>query len=80
MYGHLQRTISEMPKYDGTTVIHVQQTVEHKSDNEEAQILVQVLMERYGSDAASVLAEARKRIAAPTGTVIDVEAKVVAAH
>jgi hypothetical protein len=78
MYGHLQRTISEMPKYDGTTVIHVQQTVEHKSENEEAQILVQVLIERYGDEAATVLAEARKRIAGPPGEVIDVEAKEVA--
>lgn len=80
MYGHLQRTISEMPKYDGTTVIHVQQTVEHKTESEEAQILVQVLVQKFGDKgAAEALAEVR-RLQAGKETVIDVEAKEVADH
>jgi hypothetical protein len=75
-YGVIQRTLAEMGKLDGTSVVHVEHKVEQKkTEGEEAQILIQVLVQRYGEDeAATVISEARKRI---TGEVIDIEAKEV---
>jgi hypothetical protein len=77
LYGHLQRTIAEIPKFDGTTVIHVQQTVEHKSANEQSQILVQVLVQQLGNDAAERFLAEVTRI--ERGEVVDAESKHIGA-
>jgi hypothetical protein len=77
MYGHLQRTISEMPKYDGTTIIHVQQTVEHKSENEQAQELIKILLTRYGETEAAEVLKELKRLDAPKGEIIDVPSREI---
>lgn len=72
--GVKQRVIAEMPKYDGTTIIQVQQTIEHRSDNEEASILISVLTQRFGeAGVADALADVRKLLAAPKGDVVEAE-------
>lgn len=72
--GNLIKAQSEWARTAGDTVVHVENKVTSKTDNEKAQVIVQVLVQRFGTDEAErILAEVAKL--EQGGEVIDVESK-----